>query len=384
MKEMSKKGTEHTLRVKEKYRKYFFLFIAFAVLFLVIPYCDDDLRWGSSVGMERLASWFEGYGGRYLGYIIIILLTKFYPLKVVLQALTLTFLVYMLDQLSYEKQTEYASVIFLFFMPLLMFSDTIGWTSGFANYVTSVTFSLVYVKYVYRRLDGENVSATYITAIGFIALGMVNCLIVEHFTVYNFCLAVFMILYTLATEKRIRLPELGYLAGTVGGIAIMFSNSAYRKVASGDDFYRGVNTSVTASTIVNRFGKIINICYLQLPLIVISITVVIYLLWKERRRIVAQAVQRLFAEHKWYAKARFVYGVALQLVYLLGRHLDSRSVFLAGRKILAMYGRYRFYCDTGSPVSSCITYDLQMLLRQLHFLDRAPVSAARVNTKDAG
>ena len=70
MKTMSKKGTEHALRVKEKYRKYFFLFIAFAVLFLVIPYCDDDLRWGSSVGMERLANWFDGYGGRYLGYII--------------------------------------------------------------------------------------------------------------------------------------------------------------------------------------------------------------------------------------------------------------------------------------------------------------------------
>lgn len=281
---MNNRRSDSGLYLKEKRKKYLFLFIAFAALFVVIPYCDDDLRWGSTAGMEHLANWFDGYGGRYLGYIIILLLTKFYPLKVVLEAMTLTLLVYMLDQLSYEKQTEYASVIFLFFMPLLMFSDTIGWTSGFANYVTSATFSLVYVKYVYRRLDGENVSATYISAVGFIALGMANCLIVEHFTVYNFCLAVFMVLYTLATEKRIRLPELGYLAGTVGGIAIMFSNSAYRKVASGDDFYRGVNTSVTASTIVNRFGKIINICYLQLPLIVISITVVIYLLWKERRK----------------------------------------------------------------------------------------------------
>jgi hypothetical protein len=284
MKAMSKKGTEHTLRVKEKYRKYFFLFIAFAVLFLVIPYCDDDLRWGSSVGMERLASWFEGYGGRYLGYIIIILLTKFYPLKVILQALTLTFLVYMLDQMAYEKQTEYISVIFLFFMPLSIFSDTIGWTSGFANYITSVTFSLIYMRYVFRRLDGEDVPASILSAIGFIALGLVNSLIVEHFTIYNFCLAVFMILYTLAVEKRVRLPEIGYLAGVVGGIALMFSNSTYSQVSSGDDFYRSVDTSNLASSIVNRFGRIINICYLELPLVVISITVIMFLIWKERRK----------------------------------------------------------------------------------------------------
>ncbi len=281
---MSIRRTESKLHVREKYKKYLFLFIAFAVLFLVIPYCDDDLRWGSTMGMERLANWFDGYGGRYLGYIIILLLAKFYPLKVISEALVLTLLVYMLDRLSYENQTEYVSVIFLFFMPLSIFSDTIGWTSGFANYITSVAFSLVYVRYVYRRLDGENIPVTYISVIGFIALGMVNSLIVEHFSIYNFCLAVFMILYTFIAEKRVRLPELGYLAGVIGGIALMFSNSTYREIASGDDFYRGVNTSNMASTVVNRFGRIINICYLELPLIVISITVVIFLLWKERRK----------------------------------------------------------------------------------------------------
>ena len=135
---MSNKGQSLCFVIKEKYKKYLFLFIAFAVLFLVIPYCDDDLRWGSTMGMERLANWFDGYGGRYLGYIIILLLAKFYPLKVISQALVLTLLVYMLDRLSYENQTEYVSVIFLFFMPLSIFSDTIGWTSGFANYITSV------------------------------------------------------------------------------------------------------------------------------------------------------------------------------------------------------------------------------------------------------
>lgn len=280
--------SKHNVRVlfgdKEELKKYFFMFIIFSILFLVIPYCDDDLRWGGTPGMERLANWFDGYGGRYLGYIIIILLTKFYPLKVVLQAMVLTLLIYILDQIAYVKQTEYLSVIFLFFMPLFIFSDTIGWTSGFANYITSITFSLIYVKYVYRRLDGEYVPSTLIYTIGFVTLGFINSLIVEHFTIYNFCLAVFMILYTLSVEKRIRFPEIGYLTGVIVGIALMFSNSTYRKVTSGDDFYRGVNTSNIVTTAVNRFGRIINICYLELPLIVIAITLVIFLIWKERRK----------------------------------------------------------------------------------------------------
>lgn len=269
---------------KDKVRKYIGLFIAFAILFLVIPYCDDDLRWGGTPGLSRLANWFDGYGGRYLGYLIIILMTRFYSAKVLLQAALLTALVYLLDSIAYEKQTEYVSVLFLFFMPLMIFSDTIGWTSGFANYITSVVFSLVYVKYVYRRLDGENVTTSILHALGYVLLGCAGSLIVEHFTVYNLCLALFMIAYTFATERRVRMPEMGFLAGVVLGIALMFSNSTYRNVASGDDFYRGVNTSGMLAAMVNRFGRIINICYLELPAIVISITVVTFLIWKVRRK----------------------------------------------------------------------------------------------------
>lgn len=280
-------GYNHTIVVLEKKSrvwKYLAMFIAFSVLFLVIPYCDDDLRWGGAPGMERLANWFDGYGGRYLGYLIIILLTKVYAAKVVLQAAVMTFLIYMLDQISYEKQTEYISAIFLLFMPLWMFSDTIGWTSGFANYITSVAFSSVYVRYVFRRLDGDETAGGLLKTLGFMVLGLANALIVEHFTIYNFCLAVFMILYTFFKEKKVRLTELFYLVGVAAGIGLMFSNSTYRHVASGDDFYRGVDTSNLAMTIVNRMGRILNICYLELPLIVISITVIIFLIWKERRQ----------------------------------------------------------------------------------------------------
>lgn len=41
-----------------------------------IPFGSDDWAWGTSVGMERLASHFAGYNGRYLGNLLIIFLTK--------------------------------------------------------------------------------------------------------------------------------------------------------------------------------------------------------------------------------------------------------------------------------------------------------------------
>ena len=87
------------------------------MLFLVIPYCDDDLRWGSAVGAERVARWFDGYGGRYFGYFLILLLTRVYSAKVLVQALVMTHLVYIMNLLSYSRRTEFITVIFLFFMP---------------------------------------------------------------------------------------------------------------------------------------------------------------------------------------------------------------------------------------------------------------------------
>lgn len=268
----------------EKRKKYIALFAVFMLLFIAIPYCDDDLRWGGTDGVQRLATWFDGYGGRYLGYLFILLMTRFYAAKAILQAAVLTALVYVLEGIAYEKETEYITVIFLFFMPLWMFKDTIGWTSGFANYITSITFTLVYVRYVYARLDGTDTEDGPLTAIGFLLLGCANALIVEHFTLYNLCLAVFMVVYTLICEKRVRLKEAGYLLGVITGAVMMFSNSTYRQVASGDDFYRSVDTSNLAASIVNRIGMIINICYLELPLVVIPMTVIIYLIWKERRK----------------------------------------------------------------------------------------------------
>lgn len=260
------------------------LFVLFAILFAIIPYTDDDLRWGCSVGMRRLAFWFDGYGGRYLGYLIILLLTKFYFAKIFVQAAILLLLVYMMDRVSGSYNTEAISVLFLLFMPLWLFSDTIGWTSGFANYVTSISFTLIYVRYVLKRIDGKETAASIPVILCYMVLGFVNSLIVEHFTIYNICLGVFIVVFTFIKEKRIRILEIGYLLCAVCGLLFMLSNSAYHHVSDGNDFYRGIVKSDLVITILFRMGNILNRCYLKLPVVVVLLPVVIYLIWKEKRR----------------------------------------------------------------------------------------------------
>ena len=53
-----------------------FAFFGFVYIMSTIPFCSDDWAWGASVGAQRLASHFRGYNGRYLGNLLILLLTK--------------------------------------------------------------------------------------------------------------------------------------------------------------------------------------------------------------------------------------------------------------------------------------------------------------------
>lgn len=280
-------------RFGKTYKRYIFLFILFSVLFLVIPYCDDDLRWGSAVGAERVARWFDGYGGRYFGYFLILLLTRVYSAKVLVQALVMTHLVYMMNLLSYSRRTEFITVIFLFFMPLGIFSDTVGWTSGFANYMISAALTLIYVRYVYRRLDGEDIICAFPALLGYFLLGMLGAMIVEHFSFYNLCLALFIILYTAVNERRIRAVELVYFSGVTTGILLMFSNSAYRNILAGEDFYRRIVISHTVRFVLVRINQMLNICYIKMPVIVISLTAVIYLIWREYSRCLSGRVRQI-------------------------------------------------------------------------------------------
>ena len=54
---------------------------ALILLAALAPYVDDDWDWGGPGGLERLAQGFADYNGRYLGNVLVLLLTRSRALK---------------------------------------------------------------------------------------------------------------------------------------------------------------------------------------------------------------------------------------------------------------------------------------------------------------
>ena len=53
-----------------------FLFFMFFALALFFPYTGDDWAWGSQIGIDRLNAKFGNYNGRYLGNLLVMLITR--------------------------------------------------------------------------------------------------------------------------------------------------------------------------------------------------------------------------------------------------------------------------------------------------------------------
>lgn len=62
-------------------------------------------------------------------------------------------------------------------------------------------------------------------------LGFANTLIVEHLTIYNVILAIYVIVLALIKFRKIFIQYIAYFIGTIAGTALMFSNSVYRSIS---------------------------------------------------------------------------------------------------------------------------------------------------------
>lgn len=226
---------------------FFILFFIGALAFsFLVPYQHDDWAWGGQIGLDRLASRFDNYSGRYAGNLIILALTRSVVLHSFVMAAFFTGIIWLIYKITGSEKNGYviASVLLLL-MPLSLFSQSVAWVSGFANYVTSATFALVYI-YATADMYGERSPGNSAAkAAGFAVLGFVSSLIVEHITLYCIVLAVYVIVFIFIRYRKVLVQNVAYLAGTAAGALLMFSNSCYSSVRSGEDAYRSVGSSLT-------------------------------------------------------------------------------------------------------------------------------------------
>ena len=218
------------------------LIVVFCVLSVLFPYTGDDWAWGSSVGTERLANFFDNYNGRYLGNFTILLLSR----SVVAKVISMTAIYYITCWLCYaytpyKKNAVLIFAIFLFFsMNRSIWAQTVAWASGFANYVPSAVISMVYILLI-RNITGEQTPRypKYLSLITFI-MGFAGAPFIENIALFNVCLGIAVIGYTAIKFKKAYTSHWAFLAGAICGAVWMFSNSVYTSINNGDDGYRTV------------------------------------------------------------------------------------------------------------------------------------------------
>lgn len=247
------------------------IFCTVLLLFLILlcytfPYSGDDWAWGSKIGIERLNSLFIGYNGRYLGNILVIILTRSQLIRTVIMAITLFGIIYFSYKYSNKKNVTliYISTLCVVAIPKLVFRQAIVWTSGFTNYSISIFFILIYI-YIVRNIFGEErPKYSKKICIPLLILGICNALFVEHITLYSIILAIFVIVYSYIRFKKIYLAQVSYFIGAIVGTIIMFSNSAYSAIANSKDNYRSIPSSGAEGFIQSAINSYFDVIYKEL------------------------------------------------------------------------------------------------------------------------
>lgn len=267
------------MEIREKFyrnRSYILVFFVFIVLSILIPLTSgDDLDWGTYGGLERLATHFRGYNGRYVGNIIILAITRFTVLRVVFYALINTLLVYSITKLSLysNRMTPILTTTLLLVVSVDVYAQTFGWYSGFANYNVSIALSL----FVWSRIRSNPVKKIDYFMIPVLTLFAQLCM--ENVTIYNVLISAAMALLNI--RKR-PVKEFLYFIFSVIGVIIMFSNSAYQTIASHQDDYRTIDFNAIFDVL---FTKLSQYYFINNWLILLLIAIISCILYKQKSKL---------------------------------------------------------------------------------------------------
>ena len=223
-------------------------FLFFIYIMSTIPFGSDDWAWGTSVGMERLASHFAGYNGRYLGNLLIIFLTKNAFIKTIGMAV-ISFAVVLLIY-EYIGKDRFLYFLFplllLFFMPANVFRQTMAWASGLANYIPPVIAILLYLNIVKNIFSQDKPVYSKILIPFSFAIGICGNLFMEHNTILNITLSLAIIIYSYIKFKSVFAVHISNFLGNVIGFVIMFSDGKIEAIefAAGRDI-KFLNKSIS-------------------------------------------------------------------------------------------------------------------------------------------
>ncbi|MGN0543354.1 MAG: DUF6056 family protein [Acutalibacteraceae bacterium] len=220
----------------------------FAALAYLFPNTGDDWAWGSIIGEQRLDSWFDNYNGRYAGNLLVMALTRSKLLTVIAMAVSFcaACLIPAVYSSSGKPVTPVFSILLFLVMPKMIFSQAIVWTAGFSNYVPPIIIAELYILIEKDIFEDALRSPARLSAPLTVISGFIGSLFMENVSIFYVALAVATAVISYIRFKKIRAEQIGFFIGSVSGCLLMFSNSAYSSIASGNDGYRDAATSLAS------------------------------------------------------------------------------------------------------------------------------------------
>ena len=285
----------------------------------LFPFTGDDWAWGSQIGIDRFRALFDGYNGRYVGNLLVLLFTRHRLLRAITMSMTYTVIVNCISFIAHSKYTFLTACLLLGLTPKLVFRQAVVWTSGYSNYVTSAALVLLLLAFsvdksnnIYRHKN--------LYSFGMLILGFTNALIVEHITLYEVAFGIVLLIYAGYYNKEKIKPFAFFLAGAITGAILMFSNSAYHTIAEGNEGYRTfADGGVLRRVLENYYTSIYNDGFfsniiLNILFLIIAANVYIYIKEKKllapKQKFLLKATLLLYAISLTYnvlAKTLFIY-----------------------------------------------------------------------------
>ncbi|RYG72933.1 hypothetical protein EU245_08295 [Lentibacillus lipolyticus] len=278
-----------SVRYKYTYHIAFFtgVFLFYFFIAYLTPYTGDDWTWGTERGMNRLENHFTDYNGRYLSNMIELIVTRYEWLRYLVMSVFATALVYVIGRvIGQANRMLYWLLAFLFMLllPVDMYAQTFGWTAGFVNYVPSMALLLLYFMMVKNIFSEQPPVYRKWQLYSVVPLGLSTQLIVEHVTLFAIFVGCMVILYTFIAHRKFYLVHMLYLLSSVIGAVIMFSNSAYWNILSGQDkhAYRDIKNEANSGLLTNAYdvfsGDMYRYLFIDNPAVHLFIGVMVMIL----------------------------------------------------------------------------------------------------------
>ena len=234
---------------------YVFIFVIFGLLGYWNPLVGDDLNWWSLWGTNYFFNGtFLTYDGRYLGDLLVILMTHFKIISFLIYGMSAVAISCLIMKIAQSLFNNYHPILTLMLTAILLltppkdiYRQIWGWHAGFANYVPSVIFPLffIYIISKYYNNFSAKINISKFSKSLLLITAILSQFLAEHITLLNCCNDLIILLFLRRHfssdffHKYFRWLGLGHLVGAI----LMFINGAYLKIFwQGHDSYRSLDS----------------------------------------------------------------------------------------------------------------------------------------------